>query len=531
MGGELSAVLPAFLQRQRWYQGKARSVRCSEVADVIPLPARAETLRLALVRVTYEAAPAELYVLPLATGEGEAGARLAADSPDLVIATGPGGGAAAPVLHDAVASPAFRALLLAQEAERRGLEGGTGVLQGEAFGGLEQALARLGDQESVVLGREQSNTSIVYGRELVLKLYRRLEAGTSLDLEIGRFLTEHGYAHTPAVLGAIQYRTEGEPARTVAIVQEFVPNQGDAWGLALDMVARFQKRAAAADRPAPVVDTSTARLLELAREGPGAGAEQLIGADFLAHARLMGQRTAELHATLASGGADRDFAPEPCPPPYLDALGQSMRAGAARALQQLAASAAQLPDSLRAVAHRLLQREAEIMAHLERVRTLQVGGLRIRTHGDLHLGQVLFTGRDFTIIDFEGEPLRPLSERRLKGSPLRDVAGMVRSWHYAAHAALLERAQAEPLPEPERERREAWARYWYAQTAASFLHGYFAAAGNASFLPGDATELTELLDAYLLEKALYELSYELNNRPHWTAIPLRGIADLLEERR
>jgi maltose alpha-D-glucosyltransferase/alpha-amylase len=187
-----------------------------------------------------------------------------------------------------------------------------------------------------------------------------------------------------------------------------------------------------------------------------------------------------------------------------------------------------LPERLHADARELISRENDLMERFKQVIDHKVGGSRIRTHGDFHLGQVIYTGRDFLITDFEGEPLRPLSERRLKRSPLRDVAGMLRSLHYAANASTL--LEPEPNPTPESiELRRRMIRFWYAQTAATFLRGYFSATAQSSFLPSDPQELQELLDAYLLEKAIYEMEYEMNNRPAWSEIPLHGLLDLLQD--
>jgi maltose alpha-D-glucosyltransferase/alpha-amylase len=251
--------------------------------------------------------------------------------------------------------------------------------------------------------------------------------------------------------------------------------------VALDAVSQFQEGAAAAAAMAPSWDSSTAHLLELARHGPDAQAQALIGSVFLEQTRLLGQRTGELHSTLASDASEPDFAPEPFTLFYQRSLYQSMRNLAGRSLQQLGSSASTLPESMGPAVHALLQREGEIMSRFR-------GGGTPRRRPSAsatatYPGQVLFTGNDFSITDFEGEPLRPLSERRLKRSPLRDVAGMIRSIHYAGHTALLERAEAERVPETEQQQRQAWARYWYAHSAASFMRGYFAAVADAPYLP------------------------------------------------
>ena len=530
-GAEVNPLLPRFMNQQRWYQGKARAVRNICVADVIPVPAGNETHRIAIVRVDYVEGESELYVLPLTQAAGPEAERIAADCPQLVLADLELDGDEHGLLYDALASRTMRAVLLGIVRGKRRLKGDIGDLNGVAFGGLRRAVENLDENDSRLLGREQSNTSLLYGRSAVMKVFRRLESGVSLDLEVGRFLTERGFQHTPAVLGAIEYRTDDGANRTLAVVQEFVENEGDAWSLALDAVADFQERAAAHPAGAPEVPTGTSSLLGLAARPAEPHAVELLGGHFIEETRLLGQRTAEMHIALASDPADPAFAPEPFTLFYQRSLYQSMRNLAGRTLQQLGANRRHLPTLLQDTAAGLAHRETEIMDRFKRIIAHRVGGARIRVHGDYHLGQVLYTGRDFVITDFEGEPLRPLSERRLKRSPLRDVAGMLRSFHYAAYASLFEHAQGQRLHAPGHQQREAWSRYWYAQASSSFLRGYFTAAAPAGFITPDATELRELMDAYLLEKALYELGYELNNRPTWTAIPLQGVLELLEHDR
>jgi maltose alpha-D-glucosyltransferase / alpha-amylase len=376
---------------------------------------------------------------------------------------------------------------------------------------------------------EQSNTSMVFGDRVILKLYRRLEQGTSLDLEIGIFLQQAGFAHTPAVVGAIEYKTTGQEPRTVAIVQEFVPNEGDAWSLALDSVASFMERVELEDTTPPEVDTRTSALVELAAHEPGGYARDLMGV-FLDSIEKLGERTGELHNALASDAANPAFAPEPFTLFYQRSLYQSMRNQAGRMINGLAGRIPSLPERLQKDAQSLIDREAQLMNRLKEVVDHKVGGARIRMHGDYHLGQVIYTGKDFLITDFEGEPLRPLSERRLKRSPLRDVAGMLRSLHYAANSAALLQPDLTAGPEA-RSRRSRSTRFWYAHAAAMFLRGYLAAADAARYLPTDPQELQELLEAFLLEKAVYEMEYEMNNRPAWAEIPLHGLMDLLQDAR
>jgi maltose alpha-D-glucosyltransferase/alpha-amylase len=521
---QLQRVLPRHLAERRWFQGKARAIRDVRLADTVRLSTTAGEVAIAFVQVDYIEEGGETYVLPLALARADGARRIThgAVVADIGGADGPA------VLYDALQQPAFRAALLRLGATRRRVRGDGGELHGQSDGSLRRLAAALDSEDSRVIGAEQTNSSVVFGSSIILKLYRRLEDGESLDVEIGRFLTERGFANTPAVLGWIDYVSDDRPPRTLATIQRFVLNEGDAWQLTLDELGAFFERAAAAGGPPPDARTDTRSLLQHA-VAPEAGT--LIGA-FAEEARILGRRTAELHLALASDPDVPAFAPEPFTMFYQRSLYQSMRNLAGRVLRLLAARAPLLPDHVRERAAELIGGEARLLARFRRIIDHGVGGMRIRCHGDYHLGQVLFTGNDFVITDFEGEPIRPLSERRLKRSPLRDVAGMLRSFHYAVHAAVRAHADGGRAAATHAFggfRLEPWARFWYATVATIFLDAYHAGAARARFLPSDPSETAVLLDAYLLEKAVYELGYELNNRPDWAAIPLEGLLELLRE--
>jgi maltose alpha-D-glucosyltransferase/alpha-amylase len=248
---------------------------------------------------------------------------------------------------------------------------------------------------------------------------------------------------------------------------------------------------------------------------------------YLDRARLLGIRTGELHRALASRGDDPTFAPEAFSTLYQRSLYQSVRTTVRQNLRQLVRRIGTLPEQARPDAQAALRLESVVDERLNALLDKRLGGMRIRCHGDLHLGQILHTGRDFVFIDFEGEPGRPLSERLLKRSPLTDVAGMLRSFHYAASGSLIRTKSSGSVRPEDTVALDIWARYWYIWTAASFLRGYRRAAEGASFLPSDDDEWAVLLDVLVLQKAFYELNYELNNRPDWVTIPLQGIASLL----
>jgi maltose alpha-D-glucosyltransferase/alpha-amylase len=249
---------------------------------------------------------------------------------------------------------------------------------------------------------------------------------------------------------------------------------------------------------------------------------------YLESARLLGERTADLHLALASEIVDPDFRPEPFSTLYQRSVYQSMRSQAGRSLQLLRSRLRYLPEPLAAPARAVLAREAEIQGRFRSLLSVKIAAMRTRVHGDYHLGQVLWTGKDFVIIDFEGEPMRPISERRLKRSPLRDVAGMLRSFHYAGHTRLFQQEQGGTLRQEDVAQLHDFVHGWYLWVSAVFLKSYLKTSGGAGYLPKERQQLEVLLNAYQLEKAVYELDYELNNRPDWLAVPLKGIIQFLD---
>ncbi len=311
----------------------------------------------------------------------------------------------------------------------------------------------------------------------------------------------------------------------IAVLQGYVPNQGDAWQYTLTTLDHYLK---AMEQPASGAPPARAQTLlqASAMEMPEV-ATRTIGA-YLESARLLGRRTAELHTALASDPEDPAFAPERISPQDQRSIYQSLNAVALRSLELLRSQLNRLPEDAKDEAKRVLELEPRIASALRAFLARRLTTTRIRVHGDYHLGQVLYTGHDFVIIDFEGEPTRSLYERRLKRLALRDVAGMLRSFDYASQAALrsghFEPASALRL---EAWARFAWARFWVDSVSAAFLHSYLTTAGNASFVPQNAEDLDLQLSTMLLEKALYELRYELNSRPDWVRIPLRGILEVV----
>ena len=526
---QLERLLPRYLPHCRWFRAKSRTIANATIADTIPMSEGASVPQLALLNVEYSNAEPETYLLPLAIATGDHARDVRSRWPEQIIAevtssgrNGDGDG----VLYDAVVDSDFLSTLLEIIARRRRHRGAAG----ELLPGATQAFHQMrGDPESRleprVLKVEQSNSSVVYGDRFIIKLFRRIETGLNPDLEIGRFLTSHAlFSHVPPLAGWIDYRSPAGEQRNFAVLQGFVPNEGDAWQFTLGELHRYLENAATRSEPAPSTQKSLIELLPLNEPDPLAA--ELVG-HYLDASRLMGRRLAELHLALASTADDPDFAPEPYSTLYQRSTFQSMQNLLARVMRTINSRASVVPKDLREQAQLIASHQREIAARFDAFLRCPMSVVRMRIHGDLHLGQILYTGKDFAIIDFEGEPARPLSERRLKRAALRDVAGMLRSFHYAALTSTIEQLRIGALGKFDFAGMEPWTNFWRTWSSWAFLKGYLEAAGQASFIPKNNNELRILLDAFVMDKAIYELGYELNNRPDWLLIPLLSIGQLL----
>ena len=526
--GQLAKVLTKALPSRRWFRGKARTIKATSVKDAVVVHGPQAGAIVVTLAVDYSEGESELYLLPIREVPPGEAARIQVESPVQLIAqlTGPNGRDRGGLV-DAALDPEFMTVLLDAIGERKRYKGARGELRGVPEKTYKSTRGGNGKLPAMPIGSEQSNSSVIFGDRMILKLYRALEHGINPDLEIGRFLTQRGFEWVPAVCGALEYAGIDGSRSVAAIAQQFVPNQGDVFNYTLDAIGDYLERAVA-DAEAPVIGSlGAAGLLAAATEELPPIAHRTVGS-YLDLARLLGQRTGQLHAALASETRDPAFAPEPFTEHYQRSVYQSIHTLSRHNLRYLGRKLEHLPAAAAHDAKRVLADYEIVDQRLRNLLTHRFGGQRIRIHGDFHAGQVLHTGRDLVIIDFEGEPARPLSERRLKRSALRDVAGMVRSFHYAAYGSLLHPNLGPTIREEDMPGLEPWVRAWYRWVSAAYLRGYREATSGAAFLPSDAGEWATVLDAMLLHKAFYELGYELNNRPDWVAIPLRGIAQLLE---
>jgi maltose alpha-D-glucosyltransferase / alpha-amylase len=514
--------LPEFLPKQRWFASKSRHVKSARIADWAAMDH--SNSALALVDVQFDSGAGENYLMPLAMTYGDPGAELQHAAPNAIIAPVVSGNASG-MLHDGIFDDNTCAALLSLIENGATLRTRLGCIQGTRGKAFQDIL---GSPEMPLkvrrLSVEQSNSSIIFGDRFILKLFRRPEPGVNPDCEIGRYLTEKArFDRIPPFAGSIEYNVadNAEP-QTWAMLQGLVANEGDGWKWTLEELQRYYEASATATFTEDLNgllgnpgDLSELAVPQAARDHVGI---------YLDSAAMLGRRTAELHMALASATDDPAFSPEELTSQDMQTLISDLREHASTVFDLLRERVFQLPDDTLELAASVLSRRRQIVDHFA---ALNLGGIRAqrtRIHGDYHLGQVLRVKTDFVILDFEGEPAHPLSQRRSKQSPLKDVAGMLRSFSYAAYASLINYSARHP---EDISRLEPWARLWERVVSAEFLHAYRETAQGAEFLPPESGHFRQLLGFFLLDKALYEVRYELNSRPAWVRIPLLGIASQL----
>jgi maltose alpha-D-glucosyltransferase/alpha-amylase len=523
----LESALAAYLVRRPWYAGGARSLRALEISHASPLDAGRDQAYVMTVEAHYQDGLRESYWLPVALVTGKAMESMQARAPEAVIAAVREERRGKPrigLLIDALSSDGFCAALFDLVRKGRGLRGRPARrLKGSRLEWFCSEASR----EALpcrLVAESDTHTSIACGDGLRLSVLRRIEPGVHPEVEIGRLLSEvPRFSHSPRLAGWLEYLA-GDGLATVAVLREAMPGSRDAFGFAREEVARYFDRALA--RGDGEVDAEWVPPVKLLDDRPPALAAELIGG-FLGCAELLGRRIAELHRVLADASVEPAFAPEPYDALHQHSVYQSLRNLALRAIRGVTRRSASLSAPLQALAQRFAQSEAALLAKLEGFAEGAVRVVRMRHHGDFHLGRVLHTGRDFALVEFGGEPSRTLAERRRKRCALRDVAAMLRSFHYACASARLEHGEVGSAPGSDPALLERWSGLWQRWASWAFLRAYLDTCGSAAFVPSDRGELERLLDVFLLERALLEVVHELEQRPAWLGIPLQGIAQIL----
>jgi maltose alpha-D-glucosyltransferase/alpha-amylase len=508
-------ALPSFLGTRRWFTAEGGDIeRVELVAQAALGDAVLCMLRVHVGDEAYEGSAGgepQLYFLPLsAVWEDSDG--VSVYMPDVL--TKLRRHARVGVLLDALSDEAFCRNVVAAMRDDTGVEFGEGEVRFSCTDRFGELLGS-GPVENLSVRRagvEHTNSSAILGERLILKAYRRLRKGMNPDLEMGRYLTDEArFESTPPLAGAIEYTGPDGEATTLGLLQGFAENQGDGWSYVLDYLDRYLENRLLTSW-SPVGEDDEA-------EEPAAE-----DAFFAGLIRTLGLRTGQLHAALAAPTDDEAFGPETAPPQEVAGWADGVLAEAKRTLDLLKRRRGDLPDEALADADRLLGSHKALKRSVEGVAEGDFGVVKTRYHGNYHLGQVLVVGNDFRIIDFEGDPARPLAERRKKHSPLRDVAGMLRSFDAALRSALMDLG-AERVNQLER--LEPWVRLWEKRARRAFLDGYREGVGEAASYPDKEEHARALIELFTLEKALLEIGYELDNRPGRVGIPIRRVLDLL----
>jgi maltose alpha-D-glucosyltransferase/alpha-amylase len=519
----LDEVIPAFLQGRYWFAGALRILASAYVVDVIPARTPSRPIWFVFVRAEYSDAPPELYVIPVTFSPAD---RPLSGGESAVVAfvrlSGDSEGSSPGALVDALADPESAHALLDAIAHQQRFRGKEGELVSSA---LEELAPTDVDRETEPreVGREHNQTTLRFGDRWHLKFLRRVDDGVSPEVDLGRFLARCASDVTPRLVATLEFVRPKAERMTIAVTHSYVPNEGTAWQFTLQELGRYYERVLA--RPAtescpPPPSESPIRLA--GREPPPVVAEMM--GSYRAAAAKLGSRVAELHLALAGNVTDPAFAPEANSALGVRAKYQSLRNLTGKVMRRLRERLSSLSMVEQREAAALLSRERQIVACFEPLLRTHVGGVRIRIHGNLDLQHALHTGKDFVLTDLHGHDGLTLFERQRKHSPVRDLAWMTRSFESAAFKLLLESAS---VRESDVDAARPWAMHWASWAAAAFIHAYFTATVSAPFIPSEPRLLAVQFDALLLERALYQLSTELEDPSGQAMIALLGIGRTL----
>lgn len=520
-----NSILPSYLMKMRWFGGKGRGVERIQIINHGAIPAPENSIVFLLLEVSYLSGLPDTYQLPVAFGRGAFSYKVKETCPQSVICTIKVAGEEG-VLYDAIYGIDLQNAIINRLGHSQNV-----VLKNSEieFSGSRMLKKYILEHEKIkprVLSAEQSNTSITYDNFFFLKLYRKVDLAINPDLEITHFLSKHArFKHIPAFVGSIEWKFE-KGTMVLGMMQEMVKSNSDAWEYMLDRLDDFN------DKILTYSDTSTLTtelrgnlLNPVVYEEVPSDIKELLEGTVAENSRILGIRTGEMHLALASGEDLDAFRPEEYSLHYQRSVFSSLQSLVRATFQSLNRNFKTLPDNVKEEAAALLAMKDQILTVLKRIYSHKIDVTKIRIHGDYHLGQVLYTGKDFMILDFEGEPARSYSERRLKYSPLRDIAGMIRSFHYAAYASLFLDNQ---IRKEDISKLLPFVEQWYHYMSGFFMHSYLEKVKGSHFIPDNEEDLSILLQTFLLQKAIYELNYELNNRPGWVIVPLRGIRSILD---
>jgi maltose alpha-D-glucosyltransferase/alpha-amylase len=518
----LEEALPAYLESRPWFQGRSRSLTAAAVRDAVAVPLPGGAARVSLVQAEYAQGDPELYVVPLAFAPSgpPAGSAVVAR---IRVAVQSDDDPAQGALYDPCIERAFVSELLDAAIWGGRFEGEAGDMKGAPTPASAQTPPEgHGAEDAAPEVHEGNNTMAALDGRALLKVYRRVEEGLHPEVEVLRFLASHSpLKQAPLLLGVLEYQPESSQPITVGIAQEYIAGEADAWRLTLDALQRFFERVLTGGFSLPAAETGPRNIIDLCEGEIPDQAREMLGA-YLETARLLARRTAELHVALASDLGDPAFAPEPFTAMYQRSLYQSMRAQIRQTLERLRRRRGELPAALREPADRVVKGEEALLRLARRILD-RIAAVRIRCHGDYQLKHLVSIGKDFLVVDFDGEPDRPLSHRRRKRSPVRDLTSLHRSLQEASEAALAGggvRAEDAPALRP-------WARFWQRWASVAFLKEYRAVPGTSDLLPRDPGQLRLLFDFYRLGWNVFGLGLELDRPSDRIGLAIRNVLQTL----
>jgi maltose alpha-D-glucosyltransferase/alpha-amylase len=518
-------VLYRYMHKLRWFGGKGRIVESIKIIKHARVPLEEHHAIVFLVELTYGSGLPETYQLPVAFGKGEFAAKISENCPQAVICRLKIGEEEG-ILYDAIYGLDFQRVVVQKMAMNQSISLKNSEIEFYGNKTLKKHVQENPKFVPKVLSGEQSNTSLTYDNRFFLKFFRKVDRAINPDLEIVQFLSEHAkFKNIPAFVGAVEWKYESA-GMVLGMMQEVVESSTDAWTYMLDRLDDFNERILSQQEIKELPALKGNIFDPVSYEEIPFEMKELLETSVAERAHLLGIRTGELHLALASGLDFPNFKPEPYSLHYQRSLYAGLQSLVRGTFDSQSRNLATLSDGVRQEAEEVLSMKEDILAVFKNIYKRKIDVVKIRIHGDYHLGQVLFTGKDFIITDFEGEPARSYSERRLKRSPLRDVAGMIRSFHYAAYGGLFLDNQ---IRNEDIGKLVPYAEQWYHYMSGFFMKAYLETVKGSGFVPKSKEDMETLMTTFLLEKAVYELNYEMNNRPNWVVIPLRGIKELVKK--
>lgn len=506
-------ILPIYIRSCRWFAGKSSIIKQIRIKVVLPIHLDQQVYYILILEVGFKGSVNHQYLLPIAFIPTPLGST-AISKLNANKKVG--------FIYDAFYVPVFRELLFKNILKNKIIQTGFGSLKFETIKSFTEKPHK--KIESQILKAEQSNTAVIFNDQYFFKWYRRVFPEENPDLEMSRFLNRNHFKYTAQFLGSISWNRPNKPPISIGLLQQKLTNQGDAWAWMLNEVNRFFDHLNTKSKTSFNYQPKEKIFSPIKPSSLPMEVKKMVGGQVIENIVLIGTRTAQMHLTLARGHQDSDFKPIHFDIDYSVWLKNKTKRLFENRIRLLEKNLTKLQGLGNVYGQTVLDRRQEILKEIKGFDNLKLNSLRTRVHGDFHLGQMLIHDMDFYILDFEGEPESTIRDRKVKQSPLKDVAGMLRSFHYAIYATLFDeskkwtRSQSEHFEIAER---------LYQLVCGLFLHGFIKSINQGGLSIGYRSEIQYLLRYHLLEKAIYELGYELNSRPSWAMIPLRGIMKIM----